>query len=764
MRDLSVLSDIEFEMLVADLLAAELGKRVERFARGRDGGIDLRWTLSGRRRGIGQCKHYSRSTFSQLVAAAKAEMPHLAKLNPSVYMFATSQDITPGQKDALVKVLHPYLSGPQDILGLRDLDGLITRFPAVEHAHPKLWLASGAQLFWATHSDLATRASALRQRIDRTIPRYVTNESFLAGASILDKQRVCLIAGVPGIGKTTLAHALLADAMARGYEPCEVSGDISEAWATYRPKARQIFLYDDFLGQLTFSERLGKNEDSRLADFVEKVYGTKTKLLVMTTREYILQDAERLHPKLAAIDRSKRFLLELGAYTREDRARILYNHLWQTDLSPVALSEVAGGGCIKIVDHQSYSPRLIEYCTGPSFDLASPGYVERFLANLDHPTRLWGTAFEDHLTDLQQLVAVALATLPTRASVDDLATAHEALCRKRGVRHSAAQFRSALQVLEGTFVAVDMVHGTSRVEFHNPSIRAFVLDWVAQDGFMITDLIDSAVYFEQVRNLCRFAMGTRRGSILQEPGPKSLTDAVARSRNNIICAFERLINSATPETVPVYLADSQEPVRSWFEDRLRFLAELPLDMLPPRPWLDDQLQVAAKRWNGSLGSKGRAAKLVAVLQNDRSGRISAAALAKAADALDDWLPRDLTDTSDDWLPYLARLEDVHGVWLPDDRELAERFEAHARDELDRWDPLPPDMSELIDYADRFRLDDLKRTLEERASEEERREEAQQEDVGWRAQTLSPTSVKPAIGDADIRRMFARLANKAPSGG
>jgi hypothetical protein len=100
MRNFAVLSDIEFEELVADLLAAELGITVERFGAGRDGGIDLRWSeTAGGGKSIGQCKHYQRSTFSQLLAAAKAEIPHLRVVRPPHYRFVTSFDLTVGQKD-----------------------------------------------------------------------------------------------------------------------------------------------------------------------------------------------------------------------------------------------------------------------------------------------------------------------------------------------------------------------------------------------------------------------------------------------------------------------------------------------------------------------------------------------------------------------------------------------------------------------------------------------------------------------------------------
>lgn len=750
-----MLSDVEFEELVADLFAAELGRNVERFARGRDGGVDLRWQLDEGKRGIGQCKHFFRSTFPQLLAAAKAELGHLRTEKPHRYRFVSSRDLTPGQKDQLITALNPWLDGPDDVFGGRDVDGLITRFPRVEQAYPKLWLSTGTQLFWATHSDIASRSTALRTRIEMAIPRYVTNESFIRGTSMLDNHRVCVIAGLPGIGKTTLAYALMADAMSRGYEPVEVSADINEAWTAYRPDVPQIFLYDDFLGQLTFSERLGKNEDARLADFITKVATTKSKLLVMTTREYILQDARRIYSRLSAIDTDNQLVLELNDYTRADRARILYNHLWHAGLPALALREVATGGCIDIVDHSNYSPRLIEYCTGSAFDLHSPGYPERFLDSLEHPERLWRTAFEDHLTDLQQLLAVALATLPARVDIDDLEAAHESLCRKRGVGVSAGLFRAALQVMEGTFLASDMLLGTSQVRFHNPSVRAFVLDWLGQDRSLVADLIDSSVFFEQVSYLYQFATGHRAVTGVREPSRAALAETVSSAGAEVTRALMRLIASPTPERGGKYVADATNAVTSWFEDRLRFLTGLPVEMQVPKTWMTTQLEAASARWSRGEGNKRRAGELIESIERDTDQRFAADSVERATAALDAWLARDLDETDDDWMPYLERLETVHGVSLEEAEEIAAEFERHALDEVQRWSPSPPNLTELIEYAKRFKLANLAELLEEKAREDDQREE-QGDEQAHRRREADGSARSRRISDAELDQLFARL--------
>ncbi|MFF4831807.1 AAA family ATPase [Streptomyces sp. NPDC001315] len=161
---------------------------------------------------------------------------------------------------------------------------------------------------------------------------------------LLKQHSVCLISGPPGIGKTTLAHMLLAEHITSGFEPIEVSRDINEAWTALDREAKQIFFYDDFLGQISFSERLSKNEDRRLSGLIEKFSGSATKKLILTTREYILRDAKRSYERLGELGSQYQFLLELTSYRKSDRANILYNHLWH--------SEVASP-CLTIASHES---------------------------------------------------------------------------------------------------------------------------------------------------------------------------------------------------------------------------------------------------------------------------------------------------------------------------------------------------------------------------------------------------------------------------
>lgn len=83
-----------------------------------------------------------------------------------------------------------------------------------------------------------------------------------------------------------------------GYEAIKVTHDIAEAWNLNSEGTKRLFYYDDFLGQSSVMEKLRKNEDQRILDFVHAVRGTPHTKLIMTTRETILQQAYREYEKL----------------------------------------------------------------------------------------------------------------------------------------------------------------------------------------------------------------------------------------------------------------------------------------------------------------------------------------------------------------------------------------------------------------------------------------------------------------------------------
>ena len=135
---------------------------------------------------------------------------------------------------------------------------------------------------------------------------------------VLNETNCCIISGIPGIGKTTLAEILLIHYLDQGYQIIKVSSNIQEAMAAYRRDTRQVFLYDDFLGSTALEMKMGKNEGKELLTFMSYISRQTGKKFILTTREYILNQARQSLEEFARHDFDlNKCIISPADYTRK---------------------------------------------------------------------------------------------------------------------------------------------------------------------------------------------------------------------------------------------------------------------------------------------------------------------------------------------------------------------------------------------------------------------------------------------------------------
>ncbi len=549
------LSALDFELLSKDLLEAELAIQLENFSEGRDKGIDLRYApVQGSGRTvfnlalvgtaqkppelIVQCKRYS--SFANLKSDLKnKELAKITKLNPARYILTTSVSLSPQQADELKEVLSPFVQSTGDIYGRERLNSILTKHQEIERRHIKLWVTSAGVL------DAMINAGThmiSREEVERTVAAaklYVRNTSFDEALAILKQQRVCIISGLPGIGKTTLARMLLLYFYDRKFDVVKIAGDISEARAVGYHNKPRFFYYDDFLGQTAQADKLNKNEDQRLLDFMAGVRDSKDSVFVLTTREYILNQARLHYEKLAREKFDHRIcIIDLSKYSRRIRAQILYNHLHFSKLPRTHLEAlVAKRGYVQVIDHSNYNPRLIEYLTDLAWigEVSSSDYLTLFLHKLDNPVEIWEHAFRNQLSDRARHLLFIFTTLPTESRLGDVEQAftsfHNSLCARFGIAHSVTDFKSALKELDGTFAATRKAQDQVLVRFQNPSIRDFMQNLLL-GGELLEEVIASLSFFEQAKWFVE---------TLREETPQVSREELTRHIPQIVDALQRLI-------------------------------------------------------------------------------------------------------------------------------------------------------------------------------------------------------------------------------
>jgi Restriction endonuclease len=504
------LSDYDFEILVADLLGAELSKRFETFPRGRDGGVDLR---AGPRRKLHvvQCKHYQHSSFAQLKRAAKGEPKHFKSHPPAQYTFVTSRRLTSANKAALLDVLAPLADDEQQILGRDDVEALLRAHPKVERGHVKLWLRSVAPLDRIVNADVHARSAALLNDINVALPRYVQTKSFSEARTLLAEHNIVIVAGPPGIGKTTLARLLLLDCAEAGYVPYSIQTDVGEGWRRLKDDEPQVFFFDDFLGRTALFEGV-RNDTRDLASFMRRVRERPASRLILATREYVLRQAEQQVEELKWQRlEADRYALTLEKYTRLERAHIFYNHVY---FSP-HVNETARKSLrhkriyLRVIDHPAYSPRLIEWMTGLGGQTLTEAELENFgefcVGTLDNPEDLWAHAYAQGLKDRERCLLTQLCGLPRNVSLADLETAYKAAAKERRLPSGKASFEQAIKVLQDSFLHVARIAENDFVSVLNPSLIDFLKQQLIETPGALELAVRGAAFFDQVDFYCQVA-------------------------------------------------------------------------------------------------------------------------------------------------------------------------------------------------------------------------------------------------------------------
>ncbi|MFD0398378.1 restriction endonuclease [Kitasatospora sp. NPDC059811] len=558
-RNYSDLSPYDFEVLVRDLLQAEFGVRMETFPQGRDGGVDIRLHRNGKESIIVQCKHSPNRTYAQIKAQLEREAEKVSGKFSCRYILATSASLTRSNKDEIVRIFDGVDLDQSDIFAVDDLENLLRRHPRVELDNFKLWITSAAVLEHLVKSDLYARNSSIVDSIVRRRKIYVHSEAFGRAREILNSCHVCIISGSPGIGKTTLAETLLLRLSGEGWEINLASEDVSDVDRAWKPERKQVFLYDDFLGQNTLSGSLNKNEDSRLSMIIERIRQDATKRLIMTTREYILAQARLVHEPLQRVSAFKhgKIILDLAKYTRHQKAQILYNHLHFSNLPANATASIiTHRGYRRIIDHANFNPRLIELiCSNfGASEAPEQELYECFMVALENPRDLWEQIFDHQLSRLERDALLILSTFRDEIELGDFVDSLQAYEASTygGAKTDTRQLRISLKRLEGTFVEISRSSGPSiqeggpalnhqlvMVRFANPSFVDYVTSYLVAHPEELAQVIRGCAFFEQAANIYHwshgFATGTARKALLPGLGPNV--------RRNIVESMERLVEA-----------------------------------------------------------------------------------------------------------------------------------------------------------------------------------------------------------------------------
>lgn len=437
------------------------------------------------------------ATWAQLEpiwATLAAQLPVVERL-----YIGTALHLTPRRKRAISRRL-PALRAEQDIFSIDDWEGMLARHPELIRKQPRLWKGHADELLRRLQAEDDRDAEQERQyflqEICDALRCFALPPQAEEAMQRLKREKALIITGEPGIGKTTLAYHLMRQLIVEdGYEPINLRSNICEAYRRIRPDRKQVFLFDDFLGESFYLDHLHQNEDGRIAAFIDHLRRSSGKLIILTSREYIFRQAGAAYEAFRE-ENTELFKLGLRICPADEafRSDILHRHLLHHGFSHRRITSLqrpmrGGNGesalqCI--LNHPNFNPRVLDTALtrlaklSPRCDLGT-----RLLQAFRNPYELYVSAFRDDLNDAQRRLLLLLSTHFADCPISAL---HRAADTGKGAPPEAPE--DSLRVLLGSFITTrpDRVH-RHLVNFINPGVRDFCLRYLYHHPQEILGLI-----------------------------------------------------------------------------------------------------------------------------------------------------------------------------------------------------------------------------------------------------------------------------------
>lgn len=546
--DFSTINDKDFEEIVCDLLSAEHGIIYQSFKEGRDKGIDLRYsTKENENHTVVQVKHFLKSGKSALKTKLKNEEFRKAEsLNVEKYIVVTSIGLSPDDKSKIKAFFEPYIQTTNDIYGENELNTLLGKHDKVETRHFKLWFTNTKVLDKIINNGIKGRSAFNIEKIKRNIGLFVKTQSFDDALQILQDEKVLLISGIPGIGKTSLSYMLIYKLLGEGFDLIYCDGDFKEAENVFDDSdSKQIFFFDDFLGDTYLEIKEGKN--NKINDFIDRIRIAKNKLIILTTRTTIFQQAIFLHEKLSRADLdTKKFELTIKDYNEFQKAQILYNHVYFNGIDKELLDDLLEQKkYYSIINHKSYNPRLLEFITNQEKYKRSgfDSYYQFCIHNLNHPEEVWKHPVRNQLNHSERLLLYVLLSLGGTYEIKKLEKAFE---ETKDNTSDYESFKDVFKKLLEGYIKSEKRATTAVVSFINPSIKDYLIDYFNKESYERKKFFSSFTFLEQIENHSTFNKGLKF-----EIGEWIIL--VEKILKNIITSLNEISNSQYLYEISIYL-------------------------------------------------------------------------------------------------------------------------------------------------------------------------------------------------------------------
>lgn len=508
--NLDVLSPLEFEKLSRDFISKKLSMEFKIFKPGRDSGIDLRNKENGI---ICQCKHIQK--FSDLKSNLKKEVEKLPNIKDlKKYYLIVSAKLTPANENAIIEMFDKYITSSEQIISYNEIEQFLDddKNIAILKKNSKLWLTSYKIIEMFEQKYIDFEISNLLKHITTNMDYFVETGIFKECYEKLNNDRLLIISGSPGVGKTINSNMLVAKMIA-----CNpalklktiLGSNYKELIQSFNKDDYEIIILDDFLGQ----SYLEKNNDeiNEIISIIEYAKGNPKKYLILNSRLNVLSDVKIKNEKFSRIldllDNNN-YMIDMDNITLLEKAEILFN-LHYFNKVPVSFYEELKKDYFwepryeAIITNNNYNTRIVEYCVlnYKKDNITFDKYFDYIMENLKNPRQVWHKQFLQLTNEEISYLHSMYSINTTNVSRHVLKECYENIIKKRGFDAEKNNFNNITERLSDNIITQKIIDQNYVMNTINPSVNDYIMNNLKDNLVELEKMADECIYIEQFINL-----------------------------------------------------------------------------------------------------------------------------------------------------------------------------------------------------------------------------------------------------------------------